>query len=399
MTNDILSPNFKFLTPNGELNFNGAVVEFFDDICKKHKVNDETRKSYISDYNNTICPFVEASLPIESYDEQCIKELFERVKRNNSIQDTTFNSRHRHLICDPVKWYFMSDGKRNDWGAFYKFEYDEELGIETALQRVRRSFSDEEAKIIARELLSSPEKIKGEYMGILLCEYLGARLNEAAGVSFGDVSEMVDYPGEYKIRLGVRTTKVHSNELKLGGKTWNAPRVLPLMDVVARALFTRRKYIMEHVSFPTENKKGEVFSSIDDLPIACHGDDFLCRCGTDDISKCTRELFITKLHFDENRMAGISELMFRDSEIYAGDRSPTCYTCRRDMATELSIAFKESPNAASYQQYFMGHKIEDRRFKRNDFTDEFYLHDMKKLLEKSHRVNIVMGVSCSQSEL
>ena len=90
-------------------------------------------------------------------------------------------------------------------------------------------------------------------------------------------------------------------------------------------------------------------------------------------------------------MAGISELMLRDSEALAGERSPTCYACRRDMATELSIAFEKSPNAASYQQYFMGHKIEDRRFKRNDFTDEFYLHDMKKLLEKSHKVNIVMG--------
>ena len=35
----------------------------------------------------------------------------------------------------------------------------------------------------------------------------------------------------------------------------------------------------------------------------------------------------------------------------------------------------------------MGHKIDDPRFKRNDLTDEYYLHETKELLERSHRVN------------
>ena len=79
--------------------------------------------------------------------------------------------------------------------------------------------------------------------------------------------------------------------------------------------------------------------------------------------------------------------MYRDEDRYIEEKSATCYTCRRDFATELSIAFASHLDRMTYIQYLMGHKIEDQRFKRNDLTDEYYLHQMKEMLEASHRVN------------
>ncbi len=79
--------------------------------------------------------------------------------------------------------------------------------------------------------------------------------------------------------------------------------------------------------------------------------------------------------------------MYRDPDRFVEEKSATCYTCRRDYATELNVAFAKDPDKMTYIQYLMGHKIEGQRFKRNDLTDEYYLHKMKELLEKSHRVN------------
>ena len=97
--------------------------------------------------------------------------------------------------------------------------------------------------------------------------------------------------------------------------------------------------------------------------------------------------FSGSLKFNEQRMAGISELMFRDPNMYIEEKDPTCYTCRRDYATELSIAFSNHPDSMSFVQYLMGHQIENRLFRRNDFTDEYYLHTMKQMIEESHRIN------------
>lgn len=201
--------------------------------------------------------------------------------------------------------------------------------------------------------------------------------------------EMSDYPGEYKIRLGIKTTKINSREIKLGGKTPNAPRILPVMKIVAEAIIARKEYIEKQMIFPCRNENGEEFTLIDQLPISCHGNNYTIRSSTVDISKCATEFFINKLHFENNRLAGISELMYREKKIYTDEKAPTCYTCRRDMATELSTAFHQNKNRDSFQQYYMGHKIQDNRFKRNDFTDEYYIHEMKELLEHSHKVNII----------
>lgn len=46
--------SFRTLTPDNKLNFIGAVVRYFDVFTKEF--NDETKNTYIRDYNNRIFP-------------------------------------------------------------------------------------------------------------------------------------------------------------------------------------------------------------------------------------------------------------------------------------------------------------------------------------------------------
>lgn len=386
---DGLSIDFKYssYTNKGEPNLNWAIRTYFMDICKEHRVNLDNQMLYISDYNNTICPVIKPNIPIKEYDESKVMELFNAIRASRPIAEKTIDTRHSHLVLDPIEWYFKEHGKEDDpmWGAFFKFD-DKGLGIEVALKRVQRSFTDKEAFLLAKELLGSPITMPGENFGIAICEYIGARINEAAGASFRDIIQLIDYPNEYVLRIGALTTKLHSNLLKASGKTYNAPRLVPIMDIFAERLLARMKYLEDAIRFPC-SYKNIIYNSVLDLPIACHGQDYLRRCSSDEISNAARSLFKDVLHFDENRMAGLSELMFRDPERFDEEKSATCYTCRRDFATELSIALHGHKHEMVYQQYNMGHKIDDSRFKRNDLTDEYYLHETKALLEKSHRVN------------
>ena len=383
----MLDPRFHQLTPSGEPNLIWAIRKYFVRINDDHKVNESNRQLYISDYNNTICPLINPCIPISEYKEQDIEDLFNTVICNSDITEETFQRRHKHLIVDPIEYYRADYSKDPDpsWGAFYRFS-DDGLGLSVAIKRVQRSFSDKEARALKNALLSDPENLPGELTGLSVTAYTGARLNEAAGLNYSDIISMHEYPGEYKIMLAARTTELHARSLKAGGKTRNAPRIVPLLDIHVNFLLKRLAFISTKIDFPYEDENG-FFASALDLPIACAGDNYTRRCSADQISRAGSLLFRDALRFDENRMSGLSNIVLSDKELFAEEKSATSYTCRRDFATELDKAFIGEADHLTYLQYFMGHEIENKRFRRNDLTDEYYLHVMKELLEKSHRVN------------
>ena len=388
MEKDItLNPEYKLYTPKGDPNLIWAISKYFVPISEAHGVSEESQILYLSDYNNTICPAINPGIPAAEYDSSVIDQLFDAVISTSGISAETFQRRHRHLIIDPIEWFFASNGEGGDpaWGAFYRFD-DKGIGKDAALALVQRSFSDSEASILKRVLLSAPEHISGELAGLSICEYAGARLNEAAGLNYANIIKSEVYRGEYRIMIGAVTTTLHRNTLKASGKTRNAPRIIPLLDVHAKALLTRMRYIEKQMVFPYEDENG-IFQSVFDLPIACRGSCYTKRCSADNLSKAGTELFQHKLKFSENRMAGLNQIVLHTDEIYTDDKSATSYTCRRDYATELDNAFICDRLHSVFLQYSMGHEIRDKRYRRNDLTDEFYLHAMKRLLEKSHRVN------------
>jgi|GEM_PF-6806005 len=169
MNTIIIDNRFKQYTPGKEPNLIWAIAHGFRDINDKNGVNERNRLLYISDYNNTICPAINPGLALSEYTEADIRKLFSKIITLFPISEDTFNSRHRHLILDPIEWFnerYANTGDR-DWGAFYKFD-DKGLGLEAALSRVKRTFTDREALILKHELLDDICCIPGEYVGIAL---------------------------------------------------------------------------------------------------------------------------------------------------------------------------------------------------------------------------------------
>ena len=252
----ILDARFPSRTNHGQPNFHWAVREYFIEICNAHGVNNENRRSYIRDYNNNICDFVKPNLPITEYDDDAIKELVDAILAHGIISEVTMETRINHLILDPISWYCKKHGIDDPtWGSAYRFN-DHNLGKEVALKRVQRSFTKKEALQLATILLTNTPELPGELFALIACLYFGSRNNEAAGLSFRDFHPMFMYPEEYYLQLGAITTNYGKNTLKTGGKTYNSPRLVPAMYIVAKAIIARIEYLESILTFPIEDENG-----------------------------------------------------------------------------------------------------------------------------------------------
>lgn len=177
------------------------------------------------------------------------------------------------------------------------------------------------------------------------------------------------YPDTYLFRL-YQTTSLHSNILKSGGKTYNAPRPIPLLDAYKDFIFRRMDYLNSLLVFPVEDENG-VFDSVLDLPLACKGNSYTRRCRSDDLSKVGRILFRDVLKMREIDVALIDNERIQIENFDVVEKDVTTYAFRRNYATHCH-------NRLSRVQieYLMGHKLSDIRYQRSDFVDEDFLYEM-----------------------
>ena len=123
------------------------------------------------------------------------------------------------------------------------------------------------------------------------------------------------------------------------------------------------------------------FNSIDELPIACRGNNYTIPCSASDLTRAGRAFLRDKLKMREQQISGISYIV-QSSEYDASEKDPTTYLLRRNFATHLyTLGFP-----TEWCQYYMGHLIENDILKRSDFNDEGFLYQMALLLEK-HPLN------------
>lgn len=377
---------FRTKTPDNKLNFIGAVVRYFDVLT--NEFNDETKNTYIRDYNNRIFPIINPGKPIDEYDEIYINNLLETIKKANSYTDTTIVTRYHHLLVDPCEEYYkdLSHSSAYDplWGAAFKFRMSStDEDIDSALLRIPKSLTLQQ-EYAAANILLDPTTEEGANVGLatMLCN--GPRNNEAAGSNFGDISEMIAHPGRYTLRI-TRTSIRDSNERKAGGKTRNAPRRLALFKRYTDFIIARKEYILSKISFPYTDENKNTFYSIDELPIACRGNKYTIPCSASDLTRAGRAFLRDKLKLREQQISGIS-YMVQNSEYDAFEKDPTTYLFRRNFATHLYILGFPT----EWCQYYMGHLIENDILKRSDFNDEEFLYQMALLLEK-HPLNQVLN--------
>lgn len=371
---------FSGKTPTGEMNFIGAVKAYFD--LFKQDCNTETKNTYIQDYNERIFPLINPALAIKDYTPETIDLCRARLQELHHYDDATMRSRYNHLLSEPCETYFEVAGITDSpfWGAGFKFNKSDEETIQEKLLKIRKSLTVQEELRAKSYLLKTPEAEDGTVVGLAIMFFAALRNAEACGLGFGDLIEFEFHKGRYYLRV-YETTEADSNSLKLGGKTYNSPRFVPIPKVLSDFLLQRKEYIQSKVTFPHVDKAGKVHETVDSLPVVCRKDHFSVRCSTKDLSDAGRNLLRHQLKMSEDQVSGINVIIRKELDDL-GEKEPTTYLFRRNMATHLyTLGFSQLQI-----QYYMGHRLENTDLKRSDFTDEELLYEMSVLLD-AHPLN------------
>ena len=369
------NPIFLPHTPKNEFNYIGAAERYFEKI--NGGFAPETKDAYIDYYNNNIFPCISYGKRIDDYTVEYVEDLILKIKEENNYQDSTIRSTIRHLVYDPCKCFFHEfhsdnhefDLTPNDWHL-----EENETANESIQLRIKKSLSVKEEKKAFKELFKDPRTEQGEYIALATQLLIALRLNEVCGANYSDIIEMFDYPDCYYIQI-TKSTEVGKNTLKAGGKTYNAFRRIPLVNVLKDFLLARIEFLESSLSFPYIY--GDItYNSAYDLPITCKGKEYGRRCSSQELGEIGRDFLRYKVGMSKEEVAGVEFAYYQDkgSEYDLGEKSPTTYLLRRNLATHLySLGF-----TITESQYIMGHKMENTDLRRSDFGDEQFLYELLK---------------------
>jgi len=205
---------------------------------------------------------------------------------------------------------------------------------------------------------------------------LGLRNAEACAVDFGDIKPMQTHP-ECPVVWIYKTTGYDTSVGKLGGKTRNADRIIPLPDKVAALIRARRQHM-----------ESQLNKLVDDYPIVCNNDRWDVRCSARELTNAARALF-QSIKMKAVQLASVTEDLQEEPETsndslpFEDRKDPTAYLFRRNFGTHLHILGLTEPEI----EYVIGHDIDDPYETRNEFVDEEKLFAIKQKMDGRPLVN------------
>ncbi len=382
---------FLEFTKDNEMNLTGVFNFYFDDIQKENGCNEETISSYRRDYMNAIIPCISPDKAVQTYSDDDIEALFKRIKKKNNYNQSTIDSRIRHLIFDPINKY--AEDPRNPyrdffWGSYSKFgRFNKDNPDKILFRKIRKTLTIKEEIKAFRFLLTDPETKIGQLIGLAIMFFTAIRENEACGLNWGDLFEMRKHKGHYYLLIH-ETSMINSSDLKAWTKTRNGQRKVPLVKVLYDFLIRRRQYVFDRLlESGMDEKTAE--EAMQTMPIVCQGDDFCKRCWTGILSKAGKDFLREEIKLSEEEYAGLAQCRLKaygTDGVIEGD--VTTYLLRRNMATHLKTLGLNMKQI----QYYMGHDIEGSVLKRPDYQDEDHLYAIDILLQK-HPLNNLEGYS------
>ena len=386
---------------DGSITFAGVLQNEFNktdstglNIGLSKRWNDNTAAQYSRDYLDRLLPTMTKLFgnekPMHTYTETDFEKILVEITSKYHYAERTV-MHYRFLLwivyragfeCglypDNIFWDELIDPMDNQ-------EEFEKRRV-AALTRIRKSFSIKEDIMLMQWFLSlNPATTPGPEVALAFMYFSGCRNNEACGADFGAFHALPSHP-ETAVFDMFKTTVVGSNQVKSGGKSSNAPRTLPIHPLLFQFLQKRKAWIERQV---VEGKlslpKG--IHSVDQLPIACIGTDYITRAQTGDLSRAGRTLF-QKLGIHKSELAVLHQILFseefRQTQII--EKDPTTYLFRRNVATRLYHLGFEWTSI----QYWIAHEIDDSLLMRSYFADEDILHQLSQEYSK-HPIFTVMS--------
>lgn len=387
----IINQDFPSEGPNG-ITFAGALRKYLfvkgedGKNIGLSKDWDVVYERYIRDYNKRLLPLLPREKFLGDYTQDDFTEVLSYLAQHRDYAEGTLGH-YGHLLWVVYRAGFK-DGLYSDaifWDDVYGEDEESVVLPENVdeegrrLLRIKKSFTPKEERFLFTTLTTAA-RTDGEVMGLLLMLLCGLRNNEASGLDFGDIRPMQEYP-EVSCIWVYKTAKRDSAERKGSGKTKNANRILPLITVAQTIIRDRKRYVQEQID------KGALVldegQTIEDLPIACIGDNLKARCSSAHLTRRGRE-FLKQLSQEPFDYAGINILLINiaEKDVQFEEKDPTTYLFRRNFATHLYTLGLDAPSI----QYYIGHDVESMTARRNDFVNEEKLIQLKRILDK-HPLN------------
>lgn len=373
-----------------EYTFCGALEYRYKHISKNW--NAETRKKHEREYNNIIIPALKNhnDKSIREYTKEDYEETIETIKENGyekegvrrRYSESSINN-FQNLIYYVVFQSAVYGLCENVlWGTKFVLSIpDEESEIEERVL-LKKSLSVEQEKRFGKEVMTDPAE-DGAVIALLLMWALGLRNGEACGLNYEDIKPIEGHP-ECLVAWVYKSTKINSDELQSGGKTYNTGRIVPVPDKVVTFLDKRKRLLQKVIE-----SQSRTDINVGTLPICCNGcidfdtEDYLKRCKAGDVTNIAHEIF---------ERAGITskQLAYLDAELSEGntakllkEKEPTAYLLRRNYATQMCILGLST----SEMQYLIGHDVEDAYESRNEYVDSERIYAMYTKLQQRALLN------------
>ncbi len=391
---------------NGRMTFAGAFLKYFYirpidnvktrvesektpamDSIYSRSVSDATLKEYVDEVVDRILPVVDPhNMTMEDYSLAYFEDALERIKRNNpTINDISSYRRHIRRIYNA--W---ADHNEVLTGRIIWPEDKKSLHTEKSINKRKKQHSKPRSLGIQGEIEMlkwicslDNNSILNTDLGIILMFFLGLRNNEAAARTFGDIRKIEGT--EHHCIYVLTSTKRSSKELKVGGKTSNAFRIIPLYGFLYDFLMERRDYLVK--SWQDVNPKlsdNEIEDKISTWRIASTPLDNKGVSSTD-LTRRGKEVLtsvLNKCHSPQK------EISYKDAEYdfsyglqeqgIEGEDSPTTYLFRRNFATHLvNLGFD-----SSQVEYLIGHEIEETGILRHFFSTGEELVTLAKIMQE-----------------
>ena len=231
-------------------------------------------------------------------------------------------------------------------------------------------------------MFSDPDE-DGAIVALMLMWGLGLRNGEACGLNYCDIKPIEGHPDCFAAWI-YKTTKIESNELQSGGKTYNTGRIVPVPEKVFSFL-AKRKEIVRKLAVSQGNSK----ETIDELPICNAGwldydsDSYLIRCKADDVTRAAHSAFDNAGITSEQVAVLDAELSEGKTALVLREKDPSAYLLRRNFATQMCILGLDNAE----MQYLLGHCVEDAYESRNEFVDSERIYSMYRKLQNRTILN------------
>lgn len=357
--------------------------------CIREGWNDKTLREYLLDYENIIIPAMKetefglSDLGMMSQDD--LEEVLYVIGRNRENEGE-----------EPYVETTMDHFRRIIWlvykAGFINKHYEDRLGFErsglygnekTAISRarfniLRKSLTMEEEKRVAEWFMENldPATSPGELYGILLMFTLGLRNSESCGIVFKNISKF--QRRSYSCAFITTSLDSDTGKRKVGGKTDNMPRIIPVYDFLRDIIQARKEAIIRYLS-DSGVQSPEIV--VENYPITCKGLDFSRNAVSKDLTETGGSLLRELLEGNYDlRSELVSQELFRErlkSEM-VDEKDSTTYLFRRNFASGLfGLGFDNNQI-----HYLMGHVIDDYSDRREYYSNADRQDDLRAVFDK-----------------